>query len=267
MRASAQRAWDTAAALAAAGRDRPSVVADVLDVVSRDIDDEVARQVPRRGRVFLLAVAQALAWGVLADVLLLLVGSTGWRSIPWLTTALCVVVLLWSLGFGVVAGRNRVHGRRIRVSHAQQEMFRRIASGACLQVWASQVPGRWQPCGPEPDAGRPVQSAGRAWLDRFGDEFADVAVTVASGSANRLAPVLAVPGPVAVFVPDGADVDPSAVALAESAGAGIFLVRGARLEPGTTAARDVLAAYRSAANTRPPVGILHDAWRSAHAGR
>lgn len=252
-----QEAWDTAAKLASEGLELPTIVSKVLYAASPRIDQEAAKAVPARGRTFWVTMATALVWVVAVYITFVVFESAGTHAVPALKAAIYLGVALWALGFGILASNHKVRERRTRVGTAKRTALERLAQDAAQHVWASEVPGNWQPLGPAPRWSTVDAELPGAWLRRFGAASGSVAGVMVDGTAaalrsvERLHPVV----PVVTFVREPGTFTDEARELAETAGTALFVVGRSGPVPMSPVASAALDAYRRA-DSRSPAEVL-----------
>lgn len=252
-----QEAWDTAARLASQGLELPTIVSKVLYAASPRIDQETVKAVPARGRTFWVTMATAMAWVVAVYVTFLVFESAGTHAIPALKLAIYLGVAVWAVGFGILASNHKVRERRTRVGAAKRTELERLATDAAQHVWASEVPGDWQPLAPAPTWATPDAQLAQAWLSRFGAVPGQIAGGLGNGSAAGLQAALRQhPGvPVAMFVRDPGTFSDETRELAEASGTALFVIGRSDLLPMSPVASAALAAYRRP-GSRSPADVL-----------
>ncbi len=260
-----QEAWDTAATLASQGLELPVVVSKVLYAAGPRIDLEAAKAVPPRGRTFWVTMATALVWVVAVYLTFVVFESGGTHAVPALKLAIYIGVLVWAVGFGVVAANHKVRERRGRVGAARRAVVEELARDAARRVWASQVAGSWQPLGPAPVGPAAVaDTAPAAWLRRFGSAPGDAVPLLVDGTKDALLAALrSHPGRLVVpFVREPGFFSDAARELAEEFGIALFVFGRSGLVAMSGVASAVLKAYQSAED-RGPAEELARAWAGA----
>jgi hypothetical protein len=248
------------------GEPLAQIQAAAVDFAGPRIDAEAARTVPAHGRVFWWSMSRSIGWGAAAAGSLLVIGSFGARPVPVLKVAIFVGVLLWAVGFGLFAANQRVRERRRRIRDDQRGEVSRLAQEAARYVWAAEVPGDWQPLGPDPEA-----TAGNdmtlptAWLRRFGATDADAVGRFVDGTeaSVRRAVGAARGAPVVLFVAEPGFFTDHARGVADACGIALFVVGRIGLLPMSRAASDAIRTYRDPTAIGGPVGGLLSSWAKA----
>lgn len=265
-----QEVWDAAAALADQGRALPSIVSEVMEVAGPQIEAQSVLEIAPHGRTFWFSLAKAFAWGLAADIGLLVAESVGARPVPALKIAIYLGVLVWSLVFGVVAANNKVRQRRTRVSIQNRALIERLAQDAARYVWAAEVPGDWEPLGPAPH-GRSAKdgTVPDAWLSRFGLARGQARAVITDGSDESLRRALrdASGGPVVAFTREPGAFSPTARRLADDAGVAAFVIAGGELTAASGPAVRTLRAYRVGQGPVSPAQIILDGWAGSAPAR
>jgi hypothetical protein len=261
-----QETWDLAALLADRGTELPAIITQVLEVAGPQIEAQSVLEIRPHGRTFWSSLARVVAWGIVADLGLLVAESLGARPVPVLKVAIYAGVLLWALGFGVIAGNSKVHQRRNRVGSTNRVLVERLAQAAAHYVWAAQVPGDWQPLGPVPIGGLSQgDTAASAWLRRFGVPPAAVIGLIVDGTLAGLSKAIRDhPGvPVALFVQEPGVFTDEARSAADLDGIALFVVGAEGLHAMSAVASSTLRAYRSGSGRAGPKEELLRGWSMA----
>ena len=263
-----QQAWDTAAELATQGVDLPSIVSRVLYAASPRIDQETVRAVPSRGRTFWATMATALVWVVAVYVTFSVFESAGTHAVPALKLTIYLGVLVWAVGFGIVAANHKVRERRTRVGAAKRAALEQLARSAAAHVWASEVPGAWQPLGPAPVWSASDETMPTAWIRRLGLAPGQASAALVDGTEGALRRLLRSPDgtPVVLFVGEPGFFTDDARDLADAAGVALFVAGRPGLVAMSAVASSVLAAYRQGGQTSP-ADLLTRAWAAARSDR
>ena len=263
-----RRAEQTASELAGRGVELPVIVAEVLEAVEDQIDREATTAVPPRGRSFWGAMATAILWGAATDVLLLLFGPSGGGHVPVLKLCFCIGVMTWAVFFGVVAGGHKVRDRRVVGAVVRREAVARVSADAARRVWSRQVPGSWQPLGPEPDLLMRVDdSVTTAWLRRFAVAPGAALALVVDGTMTSLRQsVRAAHGiPVVLFVAAPGFFVDEARTLADLVGMALFAAAPDGLHSMSDVASSVLRGLQDPNATQPPGDAIVTAWKAVEA--
>jgi hypothetical protein len=261
-----QEVWDAAATLADHGFALPAIVSKVMEAAGPQIEAQSVLEIPPHGRTFWASMAKALAWGLAADLGLLVAESVGARPVPAVKLTIYLGVVIWSLVFGVVAANNKVRQRRVRLSNENRALVERLAQEAARFVWSSEVPGDWRPLGPSPEGLAAIdETVPTAWLRRFGVATGQMVGALSDGSEQSLRrSIRSARGlPVAAFVAEpGVFADP-ARRLADDCGVALFTVGGAGLHPMSEVASATLDAYGDRHTVESPAGQLLSGWARA----
>ena len=267
-----QLVWDNAARSAARGLSLPAITEQVLTEIRPRLQDEVIALVPGHGRAFRVSLAKAMVWALAIDALLVLFGPGIAGSVPYLQPILLVVVLVWALAFGVMAGHQRVRSRRTEVGHGIVCAVEVLAEKAAFRVWAAEVPGRWQPLGPAPSPTAP-SVAPADWLRRLGLDGAAAAPVELDGldpDAGRALRTAAARGdrPVIGFVREPGFFDDDTRTLADDFGIALFVLGSAGLVPMSATATAVLTAYADRRGGGiSPADAVRNGWSGSAAAR
>lgn len=265
-----QQVWDAAAKMAQRGVPLGEIVSKAVATSGPQIDAELVLAIPSRGRTFWASFGKALAWGAAAEFSLLVVGSLGARPVPLLKFAIFSGVLIWAIAFGVMAGNHKVRDRRLSAGAGKLAEVERIAQDAAGHVWATQIPGKWQPLGPAVDTALAVDPAvPAAWLRRFGVAADEAIGSLVDGSVQSLRDrVRAGRGtPVVLFVRDPGVYTDEARAVADVYGVALFVAGRQGLHAMSHVGSLALRAYQNPASTEGPVRVLLAEWAAAATGR
>ncbi len=265
-----QQVWDGAAKQALDAAMPGAIVAAALDTAGPRIEAESLRDIPAHGRTFWWSMAKAVGWGLAVLTSLLVIGSFGARPVPILRVAIYLGVSIWTVAFGVIAGNQKVHERRVREVATKRAEVERVAQDAARYVWADQVPGDWQPLGPPPEALSPHdERVPTAWLRRFGlaDGQAVAAVVDGTGPALRQAVAAARGLPTVLFLPVPGCYSDEAKSVADACGIALFVVGRLGLQAMSQPAAKALKAYLDPASSAGPGGELLAGWVAAEPTR
>ena len=260
-----QEAWDTAAQLASQGLALPVIVDKVLYAASPRIDAETAKAVPARGRTFWVTMATALVWLLAVYITFLVFESAGTHAVLALKLAIYCGVLLWALGFGVVAGNHKVRERRVRVGAAKRAAVERLAKDAARHVWASEIPGSWEPLGPAPVWSTADKDLPTGWWRRFGGAPGEAVPLLVDGSESAVRSAVAAHrnAPVVLFLREPGTFPDGAREFADDSGIALYIAGRDRLLPMSAVASSALQAYERPAGTDSPAQVVLRAWSRA----
>ena len=264
-----QEAWDTAAQLAADGLALPVIVSKVVYAASPRIDQETGKAIPARGRTFWVTMATAMAWMIAVYLTFLFFDSTATHAVAGLKVAIYLGVLVFAVGFGIVASNDHVRERRTRVRTAKRAEVERIAQDAAQHVWSSEVPGVWRPLGPAPVWATVDSVLPTAWWRRFGGASGTALPVLVDGSEPAVRGAIAANHGVAVvfFVREPGTYGDRVREWADVAGIGLFVVGRAGLVAMSSVATAALRAYQRSGGTDSPAEVLLRGWLPAGAPR